>query len=256
VTSNVDTPRVRLRFLGTGASGGTPGEGRSQRRESSLLVSADRSRLLIDATRDLEEQLAEVEGLDGIDALDGLVLTHGHRDASVGVGSLCGDVPENPLAVAASPETFGVLRGRHGPLGHIEPHEVEPGDELRLGPWTLTAVEVPHAKPRRFRTYAWKLSHGHRDLVYASDVGELSDELHALADGADLLILDGAMYGRGIFSHLRIEEAVPLVCRWDVGRILLTQIGRTAPGHEDLERIVAGLCERAAPAYDGLELEL
>ncbi len=64
-----------LTFLGTGAAGGTPGVGRSRRRESSALATADEVTVLIDVTRDLPAQL------DGIDRVDGIVLTHGHADA-------------------------------------------------------------------------------------------------------------------------------------------------------------------------------
>ena len=56
--------------------------------------------------------------------------------------------------------------------------------------------------------------------------------------------------------HLRADRALPIVCKWDVERIVLTQIGRAAPPHERFEREVKALCPRAAPAYDGLELPL
>lgn len=42
-----------------------------------------------------------------------------------------------------------------------------------------------------------------------------------------------------------------MICGWKAERILLTQIGRSAPHHEELMRVVEGLC-----AYDGLEFEL
>ena len=41
-----------------------------------------------------------------------------------------------------------------------------------------------------------------------------------------------------------------------VRRILLTQIGRTAPSHERLDRAVAEICPKAAPAWDGMTLHL
>lgn len=210
-----------------------------------------RSALLVDVTRDVATQLAEVSDVDGV------VITHGHRDASAGVPALrdaLGDGP--PVTVAASPQTLQVLRGRDGRLEHIAPREVEPGEQVQLASWTLTAIDVPHANRPRFRTYASRLASSGRCIVYASDVGELTDGLRDLATGVDLLILDGAMSRRSIFSHLRIEQAVPIVCGWDVARILLTQIGRTAPPHEELEGIVSDLCPRAAPAYDGMTVEL
>lgn len=96
----------------------------------------------------------------------------------------------------------------------------------------------------------------HGVIVYASDVAQPTPNLARFARGADLLVIDGATYRRTIFTHLRIDRDLPTMCRWDVGRILLTQIGRSAPAHDELKRIVAALCARATPAYDGLTLEL
>src|SRR5665213_1383848 len=63
---------MRILFLGTGASGGTPGYGRSRRLESSLLVS-DAIELLVDVTRHFAVQAERVGRIDAI------LLTHGHR---------------------------------------------------------------------------------------------------------------------------------------------------------------------------------
>ena len=69
-------------------------------------------------------------------------------------------------------------------------------------------------------------------------------------------MIDGATYGRRIFTHLRIDDDLPSICEWEVDRIFLTQIGRSAPPHEQLQRTVAHLCRRARPAYDGLTVRL
>ena len=64
------------------------------------------------------------------------------------------------------------------------------------------------------------------------------------------------MWDRPLYSHLRCDRALPVVCDWDVRRIALTQIGRSAPPHDRLARRVRALCAKALPAYDGLELDL
>jgi hypothetical protein len=62
---------------------------------------------------------------------------------------------------------------------------------------------------------------------------------------ARLLVVDGAMWQRSLFSHLTIDRELPALCRWPVERILVTQIGRTPPPHEALERAVRSLCPKA-----------
>lgn len=243
---------MRIRFLGTGASGGTPGAGRSRRRESSALVSAGRTTLLLDATRDLPSQLADV------DRIDAVTLTHAHRDASGGVPALRTWLEERqlgPVPVLACPEALDVLRDRYARLEHCVLTPVEAGAPQQVGSVTLAACEVPHAPQPRFRTYAWRVECGPA-LVYASDTSQPIDDLRRMAEGAALLVADGATYGRRIFSHLRIDADLPHLCGWEVDRILLTQIGRSAPPHDELVREVARRCERAAPAHDGLEVSL
>jgi phosphoribosyl 1,2-cyclic phosphodiesterase len=239
---------VNATFLGTGAAGGTPGRGCSARRESSLLVEAG-VMVLFDATTYLSEQLA------GVDRLDAVLLTHAHRDAAGGVAALGRWWRERdlaPLPLYAAPEVIAVLRERHRRLEHLRPVAVQPGARHRVGGLVVRAVEVPHDRNPRFRTFAWRLG----DLVYASDVARVEPPLERLARGARLLVIDGAMWRRSLFSHLTIDRELPRLCRWPVERILLTQIGRTAPPHDAFARAVAELCPRAAPAWDGMNVSL
>ena len=245
--------RPAVRFLGTGASGGTPGDGRSRRRESSLLAEFDGTRMLLDVTRDFNEQ---ARGLDGLDAV---VLTHAHRDACGGLTQLRGWLRARglgPVPLYAAPGTLVDVRRRFARLDHVTLVAVGEGEQRRCGPWSMRALEVPHATHPYTPTYAWRLEAAGLALVYASDIASLTARLRALTAGASLLVIDGAMWHRRLYTHLTVDAALPELCEWDVERVALTQIGRSAPRHDVLARAVRDLCPRAFPAFDGLELRL
>ena len=173
---------MRLLFLGTGASGGTPGHGRSRRLESSVLIS-DGATLLIDVTRDFAVQ---AERLTSIDAV---ALTHAHRDAIGGLPALrcwwlANRAPE-PIDVFLSEATANIIHTRYRRLEHCRLRVTAPGDIRRAGPFALSALTVPHAQDPRFPTYAWRVSAGAGSIVYASDVAHLTPELERFCSGRD-----------------------------------------------------------------------
>ena len=240
---------MRLLFLGTGSSGGTPGHGRSGRLESSLLVSGGTA-LLIDVTRHFAIQAKRLARIDAI------LLTHGHRDAIGGLPQLRRWWLEQrgtpPIDIFLSEATAAIIRTRYRRLEHCRLRVVAPGHSHRVGSLAVSALTVPHAREPRFPTYAWRLSAGTRAVVYASDVAYLTRELERFCVGATVLILDGAMWRKRLFSHLTIDESLPTACSWPVDSIILTQIGRSAPPHAQLQRAVAELCPKALAAHDGL----
>ena len=240
----------RVTFLGTGASGGTPGEGRTGRTESSVLVESSDATVLIDVSGDFEKQAKHLERVP-----DAILLTHAHRDAMGGIAALGRwmNDPNTPLPLYATEKSIDIVRDRFSGVGHCDFRVFEPGDRLRVGDWTVSCHDVPHAaNADRFPTVGWKLTvTGHR-VVYAPDVASPTPGLREFARHAGLLIIDGATCGRRIFTHLRIEEDLPAICGWPVERILLTQIGRSCPPHSELGELVERICERAAPAHDGM----
>ncbi len=218
-----------------------------------MLIS-DGATVLLDVTRDFALQ---AERLTRIDAV---ALTHGHRDAIGGLPALrrwwlANHAPE-PIDIFLSDATANIIRTRYRCLEHCRLRPTVPGGVRHAGPLALSALTVPHAQDPRFPTCAWRVSASGRSVVYASDVAHLTPELERFCAGATVLILDGAMWHRRLFSHLTIDEALPIACSWPVGSIILTQIGRSAPPHAQLQREVAGLCSTACAAHDGLAVRI
>ncbi len=244
---------MRLLFLGTGASGGTPGYGRSGRLESSLLIS-NGTALMIDVTRHFRVQ---AERLSHIDAI---LLTHAHRDAVGGLPALrrwwLAHGSPRPIDVLLSEATAEVIRARYRRLEHCRLHAVASGESRRVGALSVSALTVPHARDPRFETFAWRVSAGARSVVYASDVAHLTGALERFSAGAAALVLDGAMWRKRLYSHLTLDKALPTACSWPVESIILTLVGRTAPPHRQLQREVAALCRKALVAHDGLAVSI
>lgn len=209
--------------------------------------------LLLDVSRDFHEQAASFHGLDAV------LLTHAHRDAAGGLSQLVDRASRHGpgrVAVYGHPDALTRVRRDHRRAArHVALRPVTPRRRMRIRGWSVTALEVPHGGDD-FPTLAWRVSGQGRRLVYASDVARLTEELQRFCRGVDHLVLDGATWRRRIFSHLRVDQDLPVACKWSVDRIWLTQIGRSVPPHEQLDREARELCPRASPAYDGLVVTL
>ena len=183
-------------------------------------------RILIDVTRDFERQSNALEDIDAV------LLTHGHADACGGIAELrrwLRSRGREQLPLYAGAATIAAVERRFRRVDHCDFKPVRPGRPRRLGGVELSAMEVPHARDERFPTFAWRIRQGRETLVYASDVAWLTPELERFSRSASLLVIDGAMWRRQLFSHLTIDRELPRLCDWRVEQIVLTQIGRTAP---------------------------
>lgn len=237
---------LTVRFLGTGPAGGRPGRGRSRRMESSIVVASPSGRVLVDVTRDFARQARRLGGVDLA------VLTHAHRDASGGLRALDRSVASH-VTVLGARRTVRALQARHR-LAHLELRAVASAAPIAWRDWRFVPLAVPHA--RDCTTFAWRIEHAGIAMVYASDVARLTAPLAALCAGCDLVVLDGATWRRRIFTHLELRATAPVVARWPVRRVLFTQLGRSTPEHEALDRWLRAVDPRLGAAYDGLALEL
>jgi phosphoribosyl 1,2-cyclic phosphate phosphodiesterase len=258
-------------ILGCGSSGGVPrpaiGWGacdpsnpRNRRRRCSLLVerrnaSGGRTRVLIDTSPDLREQLLDAD----VDWLDGVLFTHEHADHTHGIDDLRGLFLRHRrrIDVYLDKPTSRVLTCRFGycfvtPPGSSYPpilneHRVNAGVPVTIdgqgGAITVLPFRQDHGDIE-------SLGFRFGDVAYSSDLRDLPPESIAALSGLDLWIVDALWY-RPHPSHFSLADALDWIKRIAPARAILTNM------HLDLdyEKLRGELPPNVEPAFDGLKIE-
>ncbi len=268
-----------------------------RRTRSSIAVTDDEDRyVLIDAGHDLKTQL-ETHGLTPRperagkthreSRLDSVFLTHGHADHTVGVAEFCtGKSFELPLY--GPPDLVDFLFGSEedpnffGELGRLARDYVKPvkllaGETVtRLGGVEIKGFEVRHTQVlsggRRYpsSTYAYEISQSGGRAVYAPDIGLLDEAVLSRLEGADVFLVDATFWWddelqriSGIpvtsyqLGHVPQEEALKILSRVDVGRVIYTHFNHTNPVLDE-KQPYREMVETAGQenAFDGMKIRV
>jgi phosphoribosyl 1,2-cyclic phosphate phosphodiesterase len=261
-----------LTILGCGSSGGVPrvaqGWGdcdpanpRNRRRRCSALVErsdgdAGRTRILVDTSPDLREQLLEAD----VDRLDGVLMTHSHADHTHGMDDLRPLViamrrridlhMDEPTSQAVRP-AFAYLF--ESPAGSLYPpllneRRLVSGRCVRLEgrggavdalPFVLEHGEIP-ALGLRFGA-----------LAYTPDLKSIPMTSLPFLEELDTWIIDGLRY-KPHPTHLSVDEALGWIERMRPKQAIITNL------HTDLdyEALKRRLPANVAPAYDGMRIAI
>jgi phosphoribosyl 1,2-cyclic phosphate phosphodiesterase len=259
-------------ILGCGSSGGVPrpafGWGacdpanpKNRRRRCSLLVerrgaNGGRTRILIDTSPDLREQLLDAE----VDWLDGVLFTHEHADHTHGIDDLRGlfvrhrrridvylDAPTSQVLTSRFDYCFVRPPGSNYPP-ILNEHRIIAGHPVTIegqgGPVTALPFRQDHGDIE-------SLGFRFGDVAYSSDLRDLPPESIAALSGLDLWIIDALWY-RPHPSHFSVAEALDWIKRIAPARAILTNM------HIDLdyEELRRQLPPNVEPAFDGLKIEI
>jgi len=254
---------VKLRILGCGTSTGVPkignewgrcdpAEPRNHRLRSSILVESAGERVLVDCGPDLRQQLLAAD----IGRLDAVIVTHAHGDHCHGIDELrpVAQAIEGPVPLYARADVLAELQLRfayafeqsdfYRPV--VEGREIE--NEWRFGNASVRCVDQPHGGPS---SLGLRFNEGERSVAYAIDFSDLTDEMAALYKGVDLWIAD-CLTRSPHPTHMHLDGLLGMARELRVGQVYLTHMGNGL----DYRTLVAELPDWAAPAYDGLEVEL
>jgi len=198
--------------------------------------------------------------------LDCLLLTHLHVDHVAEVPSLLfaanyDETPRTgPLALVGGEGFEGYLEGLkllHGRM--VEPKNyalttstLKPGEQLDLGPFSVTAGAVSHDPSSLAYRFGWR----GRSVAVTGDTGPL-ESLEPFCSGVDLLVTEASLAEGGEYQrHLTASQAGRLAQKAGVGSLLLTHLYPASEADRPLQRAAENFCGPVSLAHDGMEISL
>lgn len=255
---------MKVTLLGTGSSTGTPGVGagwgncdpgepRNRRLRPSILVEEGESRLLVDTSPDLREQLLRT----GVERLDAVLYTHAHADHLHGIDDLraVNRAMDARLPAYADEATLKVIGERFGyvltPLKPgtnnfykpcLDPRIVVPGTPFRVGSVEVMPFDQDHGFSR---TLGFRFG----PVAYSTDLVDMTDAGYQTLKGIQVWIVS-TFGGTPHPTHAYVDRVLEWIARVAPRRAVLTHLG-VSLDHASLQARVAPI----EVGYDGMVIE-
>ncbi|MCP3729084.1 MBL fold metallo-hydrolase [Sphingomonas sp. MG17] len=252
---------MKVRILGSGTSSGVPrigndwgdcdpAEPRNRRSRASILVESDTTRILVDTSPDMREQLLAANVSD----VDAVIWTHDHADHTHGIDDL-----------------RQLMHARRAPVRGIAPDVTAEGLTTRFryvfsggGPYRATATMEPlvdgmivgdivirtATQPHGGITSAGlRFEQNGKSVGYATDFNEFTSDMRQLYTGVDLWVAD-ALRRHPHPTHPHLAQTLQWGAECGVGRMVLIHMDTSM----DYMTLRAELSERVEPGFDGMEI--
>lgn len=265
MTENKDNPNITALFLGTGASLGVPligcqcetctsADPMNSRLRSSLLLTYEGKKLLIDAGPDLRQQAITHK----IYHLDGAILTHAHHDHTAGIDDLRIFYFRNKASVPClvSKSTAEDLQKRFYFMFEPQPHEVKDAQRVALKMLEQDAGDVNFlGVPLHFFSYRQIgmpiLGLRVGKFAYVTDIKEYNESIFTHLIGVETLVVSALRFTSS-HMHFTVDEAIDFSARVKAKRTFLTHISHDLEHH----KTNAYLPPNIRMAYDGLRITI
>ncbi len=256
---------MRVTILGCGGSSGVPlvgnfwgdcdpGEPRNRRRRVSILIDQGETRVLVDTSPDLREQLLDAR----VDRLSAVVLTHAHADHLHGIDDLrsINYLTRAPLPLYGAPATLEEVERRFGyalkplpPSGEYYRPALVPvpidGERFTIGAIAFRCFDQDHG------IGGTTLGLRFGDVAYSTDVVRLPPAAFAALEGTDTWIVDCLRYAPHP-THAHFDLTMEWIARVKPRRAILTHMGHQM----DYRGLMARCPPGVEPAYDGMVIEV
>jgi phosphoribosyl 1,2-cyclic phosphate phosphodiesterase len=254
---------MKVTFLGCGGAAGVPtisgGWGacdpanpRNRRLRSSILVEEGGTRILVDTSPDLRDQLLAAD----VRTVDAVIYTHDHADHLHGIDDLreINRTTRKWLPVWADAGTLNTARSRF-------PYAFEPLEEMGefiyrplleaheiSGPFRIGNIEViPFDQDHGYcRTLGLRFG----SMAYSTDVVDLPPEAFKALEGVDTWII-GCLVDYPHHTHAHIAKALEWIDCVKPRRAYITHMGSRL----DYEAVRRAVPPHVIPAHDGLVIE-
>ena len=252
---------MKIRILGSGTSSGVPRIGndwgacdptepRNRRTRASVLVSTETTRILVDTSPDMREQLLAA----GVADLDAVIWTHDHADHCHGIDDLrqLMHLKGAPVRGLARPFALEQLQARfayafHGRTGYRPTVAAEPLPQtIRVGDIRVSVTDQPHGG---ITSAGLRFTSNNKSIAYATDFHEMTNDMRALYRGVDLWVVDALRHAPHP-THPHLEATLGWIAEMGVGRAVLVHMDQSM----DYARLAAELPAGIEPGYDGLEI--
>jgi phosphoribosyl 1,2-cyclic phosphate phosphodiesterase len=258
--TNIQTPTLRIRFLGTGTSTGNPeiscrcevctsNDKRDLRYRASILVETTDKRILIDCGPDFRMQMLKVQETNYFTKLDGVLITHEHYDHVGGLDDLRAFGRQGAVNIYAEKYVTDAILER---IPYAFGKHKYPGvPNLVLNPVENKAFSIAGIEVIPIRLMHGNLPiFGYRigDFAYLTDLKTIPETEYEKLKGLNTLVIN-ALREQEHISHQTLGDALKQIEKIKPQKAYLTHMSHHFGLHAAREK---QLPENVFIAFDGL----
>lgn len=246
-------------MLGCGTSSGVPRIGndwgdcdpaqpRNRRSRASIIVESATTRLIVDTSPDMRQQLLDADLIE----IDAILWTHDHADHCHGIDD-CRQIfhaRRAPVPGYGFAETISQLKrrfayvfdGRDGYPPTVEPHALMP--DMMIGDIRVRTVVQPHGS---IFSAGLRFEHGGQSIGYSTDFHIFTDDMIDMFVDMDIWVVD-ALRARPHPTHPHLAMTLDAIARCRPNHAILTHMDQSM----DYATLRDLLPEGVEPGYDGM----
>jgi phosphoribosyl 1,2-cyclic phosphate phosphodiesterase len=241
----VNTPPLRITFLGTGTSSGVPmiacechvctsPDKKDKRLRSSIMVQSANTTLVVDTTPDFRYQMLR----EKVRRLDAVLFTHPHKDHIAGLDDVraFNYFQEQPMQVYANPMTIDALMREFAYAFADKKYPGVPNIELNtisLDAFTIGDIQIVPFQVWHMKMPVFAFRFG--NFSYITDANRIDESEKEKIRGSQILVVNALRKERHI-SHYTLDEAIALVQELEIPQAYFTHISHQLGRHKEIER--------------------